>query len=142
MPLVLLHIITFLAAFLLFQIELIVAKTLLPVYGGSYAVWGACLVFFQAFLLFGYWFVHWAVQKFGAYRYRRVQLAIVLLPLLVFPGRMLNMGTESGSLFLAGDVFLRLVITIGPGNFGNSFCCRIQAPPKWPARCGCFLRPG
>jgi len=51
MPIILLHAITFLAAFLLFQIELIVAKALLPVYGGSYAVWGACLVFFQAFLL-------------------------------------------------------------------------------------------
>jgi SAM-dependent methyltransferase len=117
MPITLLHSITFLAAFLLFQIELIVAKALLPVYGGSYAVWGACLVFFQAFLLLGYWFVHWAVQKSGPCRYRTIQLILVLVPLLVFPGRMLHVGTESGSLFLAGDVFLRLVITIGPVFF-------------------------
>lgn len=117
MPLVLLHAITFLAAFLLFQIELIVAKALLPVYGGSYAVWGACLVFFQAFLLLGYWFVHWAVQKSGPCRYRTIQLVLVLLPFLAFPGRMLNVGTESGSLFLAGDVFLRLLVTLGPVFF-------------------------
>ena len=117
MPIVLLHAITFLAAFLLFQIELIVAKSLLPIYGGSYAVWGACLVFFQAFLLLGYAFVHWAGQKFGASRYRVIQLVLILLPLLVFPGRMLKLGTESGSLFLAGDVFLRLVLTIGPVFF-------------------------
>jgi len=117
MPIILLHVITFLAAFLLFQIELIVAKALLPVYGGSYAVWGACLVFFQAFLLLGYLFVHWAVQKAGAYRYRMIQLVLILLPLLVFPGRMLKIGAESCSLFLAGDVFLRLVLTIGPVFF-------------------------
>ncbi len=117
MPLVLLHAITFLAAFLLFQIELIVAKELLPIYGGSYAVWGACLVFFQAFLLLGYGFVHWVVRKSGTSRFRMIQLTLVLLPLLVFPGRMLKIGTESGSLFLAGDVFLRLVVTIGPVFF-------------------------
>lgn len=117
MPLVLVHAITFLAAFLLFQIELIVAKALLPVYGGSYAVWGACLVFFQAFLLLGYGFVHWAVQRSGPRRYRTIQLVLILLPFLAFPGRMLKIGTESGSLFLAGDVFLRLLITIGPVFF-------------------------
>jgi SAM-dependent methyltransferase len=117
MPLLLLHAITFLAAFLLFQIELVVAKSLLPVYGGSYAVWGACLVFFQAFLLLGYAFVHAAVQKAGAFRYRTIHLVLVFLPFLAFPGRMLNLGTESGSLFLSGDVFLRLVLTIGPVFF-------------------------
>jgi len=117
MPLVLLHAITFLAAFLLFQIELIVAKALLPVYGGSYAVWGACLVFFQAFLLLGYWAVHHIAQQAGARRFRVIQLALVLLPLLVFPGRTLTIGAESGTLFLAADVFLRLVLTIGPVFF-------------------------
>ncbi len=50
---ILLGFITFLSAFLLFQIELIVAKLFLPVYGGSYLVWGACVVFFQAGLLAG-----------------------------------------------------------------------------------------
>lgn len=117
MPLLLLHAITFLAAFLLFQIELIVAKALLPVYGGSYAVWGACLVFFQAFLLFGYAFVHKAVKTAGAHRYRIIQLILVLLPLWVFPGTALKIGSESGSLFLAADVFWRLVLTIGPVFF-------------------------
>ncbi len=117
MPLLLLHAITFLAAFLLFQIELIVAKMLLPVYGGSYFVWGACLVFFQAFLLLGYLFVHLMSQKFGVRVYRKIQLAITFLPFLFFPGHLLKMDGAGMASFIAGDVFWRLLVTIGPVFF-------------------------
>jgi len=44
----------FLSAFLLFQIQPMVAKWLLPSVGGSAAVWTTCMLFFQAFLLLGY----------------------------------------------------------------------------------------
>ncbi len=117
MPILLLHAITFLAAFLLFQIELIVAKMLLPVYGGSYFVWGACLVFFQAFLLLGYLFVHLVTQKLGIRVYRKVQLAITFLPFLFFPGHFLKLDGADMTSFLAGDVFWRLLVTIGPVFF-------------------------
>jgi hypothetical protein len=40
----------FLSAFLLFQIQPMVAKWLLPSVGGSAAVWTTCILFFQAFL--------------------------------------------------------------------------------------------
>jgi hypothetical protein len=49
----------FLSAFLLFLIEPLAAKQLLPVLGGSSAVWLACLVFFQTTLLLGYLYAHW-----------------------------------------------------------------------------------
>jgi len=49
----------FLAAFLLFLVEPIAAKQLLPVLGGSAAVWITCLVFFQTALLLGYLYAHW-----------------------------------------------------------------------------------
>jgi hypothetical protein len=49
----------FLSAFLLFLIEPLAAKQLLPVLGGSSAVWLACLVFFQTALLLGYLYAHW-----------------------------------------------------------------------------------
>ena len=117
MALYLLHAITFLAAFLLFQIELIIAKMLLPVYGGSYFVWGACLVFFQAFLLLGYVFVHYAVQKAGIRSYRKIQLLLIFLPFLFFPGHALKIGGGETSAFLAGSVFGRLFISIGPVFF-------------------------
>jgi spermidine synthase len=48
----------FLASFLLFLIEPIAAKRLLPLLGGSAAIWTTCLVFFQTTLLFGYLCAH------------------------------------------------------------------------------------
>jgi hypothetical protein len=44
----------FLSAFLLFQVEPMTAKYLLPWFGGGAAVWSTCLLFFQCFLLLGY----------------------------------------------------------------------------------------
>ncbi len=117
MAILLLHAITFLAAFLLFQIELIVAKRLLPVYGGSYFVWGACLVFFQAFLLLGYVFVHEAVRRWGIRVYRKIQLSLIFLPFLFFPGQALRVSGSETSPFLAIDVFAHLCASIGPVFF-------------------------
>jgi len=48
----------FLGAFLLFAVEPMAAKRLLPALGGSSAVWITCLVFFQVVLLFGYLYAH------------------------------------------------------------------------------------
>lgn len=48
----------FLSAFLLFSVEPMIAKRILPWYGGSAAVWSTCLVFFQTALLIGYGYAH------------------------------------------------------------------------------------
>lgn len=53
----------FLAAFLLFMVEPIAARQLLPVLGGSASVWITCLVFFQAALLIGYLYAHWLTRR-------------------------------------------------------------------------------
>ncbi|MEO6803345.1 MAG: fused MFS/spermidine synthase [Granulicella sp.] len=53
----------FLGAFLLFLIEPMAAKQLLPTLGGSSAVWITCLVFFQVTLLLGYLFAHWLTRN-------------------------------------------------------------------------------
>src|SRR5579859_4272351 len=53
----------FLGAFLLFLVEPIAAKQLLPVLGGSAAVWITCLVFFQTALLCAYLYAHWMARK-------------------------------------------------------------------------------
>jgi len=52
----------FLGAFLLFLVEPIAARQLLPVLGGSAAVWITCLVFFQTALLLGYLYAHWLAR--------------------------------------------------------------------------------
>ena len=53
----------FLSAFLLFQVQPIIAKVILPWYGGSAAVWTTCMLFFQSMLLLGYFYAHWLHQK-------------------------------------------------------------------------------
>lgn len=49
----------FLSAFLLFQIQPIAARWLLPIFGGGGSIWITCLFFFQTNLLFGYAYAHW-----------------------------------------------------------------------------------
>lgn len=53
----------FLGSFLLFLVEPIAAKQLLPALGGSAAVWITCLVFFQTALLLAYLYAHWFAQR-------------------------------------------------------------------------------
>jgi spermidine synthase len=53
----------FLGSFLLFLVEPIAAKQLLPVLGGSAAVWITCLVFFQTALLAAYLYAHWLTRR-------------------------------------------------------------------------------
>jgi len=113
-----LNLITFLAAFLLFQIELIISKMLLPNFGGSYLVWGACVVFFQAVLFFGYFYAYVILGKMGIKRYRPFYLGLFLLPLLCFPGRGLSaINPVNLNIPLVLNVFWRLIWTIGPVFF-------------------------
>src|SRR5271167_3880278 len=114
---VLLRILTFLSAFLLFQIELVIAKLFLPNYGGSYLVWGACIVFFQAVLLGGYIFAHTFIQRLGAPAYLKVHLWLLFVPLLFFPLRDFHLSFSSISMPLVLDIFWRLIVTIGPVFF-------------------------
>lgn len=109
--------ITFLSAFLLFQIELIIAKLFLPSYGGSYLVWGACVVFFQGILLLGYVFAHQLIAQKGIASYLKIHLVLLLIPLLFFPGRMLHIPHAGSSLSLVIDIFVKLLFTIGPVFF-------------------------
>ena len=108
-----LNAVNFLAAFLLFQIELVISKALLPKFGGSYLVWGACMVFFQFTLLLGYFFSHIVIQKFGIFRYRYFHLALLFLPLFFFPGRPLLEIHSHYGFPLVIDVFGQLLLAIG-----------------------------
>ena len=53
----------FLSAFLLFLVQPIIAKQILPWFGGSAAVWTTCMVFFQSVLLAGYAYADWLVRR-------------------------------------------------------------------------------
>jgi len=67
----------FLSAFLVFQVQLVIAKYILPWFGGAPAVWSACMLFFQAALLAGYAYAHRVVRTLDARRQARLHAAVV-----------------------------------------------------------------
>lgn len=73
------------SAFLLFCIEPMVAKMLLPLLGGVPAVWNTCLVFFQGALLLGYVFALGTLRILGPKRQAVLQIVVVGGPLLALP---------------------------------------------------------
>jgi hypothetical protein len=75
----------FLSAFLLFLVQPIIAKLILPQFGGGVAVWATCLVFFQVTLLLGYAYAHQVVKRDRSGRLRRVHIALLLASLLLLP---------------------------------------------------------
>ena len=72
----------FLSSSLLFLTEPIAGKRILPLLGGSAAVWTACLVFFQCALLLGYFVAHWLATRVSTGTQLRVYLALLALSLL------------------------------------------------------------
>jgi SAM-dependent methyltransferase len=67
------------SAFLLFQVQPVIAKIILPWFGGSAAVWTTCLLFFQLVLLLGYLYAHAVVR----YLRPRVQMVLHVCLLVV-----------------------------------------------------------
>src|SRR5947209_2109691 len=75
----------FTSATLLFLVEPMVGKRILPLLGGTPAVWNTCMVFFQAVLLAGYAYAHAATAWLSARTQVLLHLAVLLLPFLFFP---------------------------------------------------------
>jgi SAM-dependent methyltransferase len=74
----------FLSAFLLFLVQPIIAKQILPWFGGSSAVWTTALVFFQSTLLAGYAYAD-LTQRLGARRQAALHIGLLLVSLLALP---------------------------------------------------------
>jgi spermidine synthase len=75
----------FLSAALLFCVQPMVARLLLPLLGGAPAVWNACMVFFQALLLAGYLYAHASLRWLGERRQPLLHLILLLAPLPFLP---------------------------------------------------------
>lgn len=75
----------FLSAVLLFSIQPMVARALLPIYGGTPAVWTVCMLFFQAVLLFAYGYV-WLLSSFNKpIVWRLVHTVVIVLSISGLP---------------------------------------------------------
>lgn len=75
----------FLSAFLLFQVQPIISKMILPWYGGSSSVWTTCLLFFQSMLLFGYLYTHFLVRVIPPRVQGFLHIALLLLAAVLLP---------------------------------------------------------
>jgi hypothetical protein len=103
----------FLSAFLLFLVQPVIARQILPWFGGSAAVWATCLVFFQSILLAGYAYSDFLIRKLEPRRQLIVHTAMLLLSLVWLPiapsVEWKPTGDENPTLLILG----LLVVTIG-----------------------------
>lgn len=75
----------FLSSFLLFLVQPLAGKMILPTFGGAPAVWNASLVFFQLALLVGYGYAHLSLKWLGPKRQFWVHLPLMALALAALP---------------------------------------------------------
>lgn len=74
-----------LSAFLLFQVQPIIAKMILPWFGGSAAVWTTCMLFFQLLLVAGYAYSHWTIRRLSPRGQAALHIALLITGVLALP---------------------------------------------------------
>jgi len=103
----------FLSAFLLFAVQPMIGKMILPWFGGSAAVWNTCLLFFQAALLAGYLYAHVSTRYLKPKQRAILHAALIVVSLALLPvvpashWKPLHPGDPSGR------ILLLLTVTIG-----------------------------
>jgi len=75
----------FLSAFLLFQVQPLIGKYILPWFGGSPAVWTTCMLVFQVLLFAGYAYAHVTTQYLSPRQQGFLHIALLLLALVALP---------------------------------------------------------
>lgn len=122
----------FTSAFLLFLVQPIIAKQILPWFGGTAAVWTTCLVFFQAALLAGYAYADFVARRLSATRQallHGVLLVASLLALPIVPGAFWKPG--------GGENPLALILGLLVGTLGLPYFLLSTTSPllqAWFAR--------
>ncbi|TAK44858.1 MAG: hypothetical protein EPO29_02605 [Betaproteobacteria bacterium] len=102
----------FVSSFLLFLVQPIIAKQILPWFGGSAAVWTTCLVFFQSALLAGYAYAD-LTTRLGPRRQALLHLALLLASLAFLPIIASNSLKPQGGEAPILAILLLLAATIG-----------------------------
>src|SRR4029453_2109969 len=96
-----------LSSALMFSVEPLIAKVLLPIFGGTSMIWNSCVVFFQAVLLLGYAYAWGLSQSLGLRRQLLVQLIVLAIPLLVMPPTLRTQWAASN-----GHPLLAVIMTV------------------------------
>ena len=81
-----LHLFVFMGSFLLFTMEPMIARIILPNFGGAFHVWSITMTFFQGTLFLGYAYCHYVAKSIGKFHFIFVLLALIWIPLhTIFP---------------------------------------------------------
>lgn len=75
----------FISAFLLFLVQPVIARQILPWFGGAASVWAVCLVFFQSMLLAGYAYADWTSRRVAPRTQAKIHIALLAVSLLLLP---------------------------------------------------------
>ncbi len=102
-----------LSALLLFLVQPIIAKQILPWFGGSAGVWSVCMVFFQTTLLAGYAYAHWSTRRLRPIQQFRVHAALLAASILLLPIIPNAALKPVGGSDAATSILLVLLVTIG-----------------------------
>ena len=98
----------FLSAFLLFQVQPLIAKIILPWFGGSAAVWSAAMLFFQLLLLAGYAYAHFVIKRLRPKGQLGVHAGLLLASCALLP----ILPSPSWKPTEAGDPTLRILLLL------------------------------
>ncbi|MFN2604218.1 MAG: spermidine synthase [Gemmatimonadaceae bacterium] len=103
----------FLSAALLFLLQPMFGKMILPMFGGAPAVWITSLVFFQIMLLAGYLYVHVTSTLLDPRKQAALHAVLLFIPLVVLPIHILNGFGLTSPLRPISSVFLVLLASVG-----------------------------
>ncbi len=103
----------FLSAFLLFQVQPLVGKFILPWFGGTPAVWTTCMLFFQVLLLGGYSYAHLLTSTLKIGQQRGLHLTLLAASLVFLPIVPSEAWKPVGAQMPVTDILLLLLATIG-----------------------------
>src|SRR6185369_13220206 len=103
-----------LSAFLLFQVQPIMGRYVLPWFGGGPAVWTDCLLFFQTLLLAGYAYAHWLGNRPSVRVQSTIHIAMLLASLAFLPiAPRAEFWRPASSADPSGKILLLLAATVG-----------------------------
>jgi spermidine synthase/uncharacterized membrane protein (UPF0136 family) len=100
-------------ACLLFLVQPLIAKIILPWFGGTSAVWSAALVFFQACVLGGYSYAHWLTTHVSPKRQSLIHGALLIVSCLMMPILPSEALRPDGTGDPALQILLLLTVTVG-----------------------------
>lgn len=125
-----------LSAFLLFALELLVGRLVLPVFGGAPAAWATVLVFFQAILLVGYLYGHLVVSRLSVRAGALVHAVVVgaaVISLAVWPTHLATLRDPAFGPIL--DLLRVLALAVGIPSFVLTTTTPLLS--SWYARIRC-----